>query len=105
MAMETEKTIVESFCGIYPTDFVNIDILSNPNFVFENDPKYQAIKLFDVDGNAVFVNSFLECQHYVKGGWDYIPNLINESFFHNFLAVVALFSLTAGTLVIQKYFK
>lgn len=104
MAIEIDKTLIESFCGSYPADFVDIDILSNPNFIFENDPKYQAVKLFDEEGNAVFVNSFIECQHYVKGGWDYIPDLINESFFHNFLAVVVLVSLTVGTFIIRKYF-
>ena len=47
----------------------------------ENDPEYELVRLFDADGNTVLVNSFLECQHYVKGGWDYLPLQLNEIFF------------------------
>ena len=60
-------------------DFESIDIQSNPNFVFENDPNFEAVKLFDHDENSVFVNSFVECEHYVNGGWDFFPELKNEN--------------------------
>ena len=42
---------------------------TNPNFVFENDPNFESIRLFDFDGNIVNVNSWLECANYVNGGW------------------------------------
>ena len=42
---------------------------NNPNFVFENDPNFESIRLFDFDGNIVNVNSWLECANYVNGGW------------------------------------
>ena len=27
-----------------------------------------------LEGNTVFVNSFIECEHYVTGGWSFKPN-------------------------------
>ena len=92
-------------CGETPVGFIEKEIGNDPNFVFSPDKSFGQKSMWDFEGNTVTVNSYQECIHYVKGGWDYIPNLINESFFHNFLAVVALFSLTAGTLAIQKYLK
>jgi len=64
---------VESICGEYPTDFVKTDIASDPSYVFVNDPNYSARKLFDSEGSTVFVNSFIECEHYVNGTWNYYP--------------------------------
>ena len=61
-----------NICGEYPDGFVVADILSDPNFVFENDPLYQTVVLYDSDGNIVNVNSWIECAHYVNGGWDNI---------------------------------
>ena len=31
---------VEALCGQYPENFIKEDILSNPDFVFINDPNY-----------------------------------------------------------------
>ncbi len=45
------------------------EIGNNPNFVFENDPNFETIKLFDIEGNVVNVNSWLECANYVNGSW------------------------------------
>ena len=42
---------------------------NNPNFVFENDPNFETVRLFDADGNIVNVNSWLGCANYVNGGW------------------------------------
>jgi len=64
---------VESICGEYPTDYVKEDISSNPNYVFVNDPNFESIRLLDEVGNTVFVNSFIECEHYVSGGWNFVP--------------------------------
>tara|TARA_B100000965_G_scaffold282202_1_gene240022 strand:+ start:2386 stop:4170 length:1785 start_codon:yes stop_codon:yes gene_type:complete len=63
-----KEAIIES-CGEYPDDFVEQDIDSDPNFVFNPDPDFINVRLQDSDGNVAIVNSFLECQHYVKGGW------------------------------------
>ena len=45
------------------------NIQSNPNFVFENDPEFQTIVLFNESGDVINVNSWLECANYVNGGW------------------------------------
>ena len=45
------------------------EIGNNPNFVFENDPNFETVRLFDLDENVVNVNSWLECANYVNGGW------------------------------------
>ena len=74
--MEKDKVI--ELCGDYPNDFTPINIESNPNYVFENDPNYPVVQLYDAEENTVFVNSFIECEHYVTGGWDFSPYESNE---------------------------
>jgi len=98
------KQNVELLCGEYPEDFQEVDILSDPNFVFDNDVNYSAVQLFDSEGNSVFVNSFLECQHYVKGGWDFTPQLRNESFYHNSLLSFSLLAIFVCILVMKPKF-
>ena len=84
---------VVELCGEIPKNFEKIDFSSNPNFVFENDSSYQARQLFDEEGNTVFVNSFIECEHYVSGGWGFSPVLSNELFLIDFLTYVVVFLL------------
>lgn len=67
---------------------------NDPNFVFENDPDFQTIRLFDISENIVNVNSWLECAHYVNGGWT-----DNISDFQNGEKLV-FFSLFAFTLIL-----
>ena len=74
-----EKSSVVSICGEYPENFQKLEILSNPNFIFKADPNYQTRKVWDVEGNSVFVNSFQECEHYVSGGWSFDPLLQLEN--------------------------
>lgn len=66
------------YCGEYPEVYKEINITNSPDFVFENDPDYSPISLFDSEGNTVIVNSFVECEHYVGGGWNY--DLIAKEF-------------------------
>lgn len=68
------KTIGE-ICGDYPLGFVKIDFENNPNYIFTNDPEFLTKKLFDIEGNTVLVNSFIECEHYMSGGWNYSPQV------------------------------
>ena len=61
----------EIICGVSPQNNENLNFqVSDPNFVFENDPLFETIVLYDKDGNIVNVNSWIECAHYVNGGWD-----------------------------------
>jgi hypothetical protein len=93
---------VTKLCGPYPDTFESIDISSDPNFIFVNDPNFQAVKLYDQEENTVFVNSFTECQHYVKGGWSFIPELRNEDFYLDILSIFSIASVLFVLLVKSK---
>lgn len=95
---------VLSICGEYPSDFVKIDIGSDPNFVFVNDPKFEITNVYDLDGNVASVNSFLECEHYVTGGWDVIPLQRSEYFYYDVLQIFAIACVLMGVLF-QKFKK
>ena len=86
-------TKVEQLCGLFPKGFKKLDISSNPDFVFVNDPNYSARQLFDAEGNKVSVNSFIECEHYVSGGWDFTPILSSELYLQDILIYFSLFLL------------
>ena len=73
-----ENKVVKIICGEYPDNFKKVEIKSDENFVFENDPSYITVQLFDRDENTVYVNSFIECEHYVMGGWDQNSTIILE---------------------------
>ena len=68
--MEDNLALIENNCGLKPIDQELIEIGSDPNFIFLNDPEFTTLRLFDVDGNIINVNSWIECAHYVNGGWD-----------------------------------
>ena len=84
---------VEELCGVYPKDFEKLDISSNPNFVFTNDPNYAAKQLFDADSNKISVNSFVECEHYVSGGWNFTPVASSEFLLQDNLIYISLLLL------------
>ena len=84
---------VEELCGVYPEDFEKLDISSDPNFVFTNDPNYPAKQLFDADSNKISVNSFVECEHYVSGGWNFAPVASSELLLQDNLIYISLFLL------------
>lgn len=101
----TESTI-EELCGNYPEDFLSVDISSNPNFIFENDPSYEAVTLYDIDENVATVNSFLECEHYVSGGWKYVPTEgLSESFLQSSLTVISLVGIVLVIFTFKKLLK
>ena len=77
----SEKTneIVKLICGNYPEGFIEPDITSNPNYIFKPDDEFLNRIVRDSDGNTVIVNSFIECNHYVSNGWDYLDSYKNES--------------------------
>ena len=95
-------TILEEICGSYPEGFKKIDISSDPNYVFINDPNYSAKQLFDSEGNKVFVNSFIECEHYVAGGWGFTPIQNLETTLHNYLFIFVAIAIGLR-FILQKY--
>ena len=46
----------------------------NSNHIFQNDPSFPAINLYDFFGRSATVNSFVECYYYVELGFE--PNKI-----------------------------
>lgn len=51
---------------------------NNPNYVFESDPQFETIILYNSEGTVINVNSWLECANYVNGGWETkLMNLVN----------------------------
>ena len=91
---------VIQICGPYPDGFTKAAISSDANYVFTNDPDFLPVKVWDVDSNSVFVNSFSECEHYVKGGWNKIPEIdfivFHEGFFHNAFLILSLATVCLG---------
>ena len=71
---------------------------NNPNFVFENDPNFETLRLFDVDGNIINVNSWFECANYVYGGWS-----VNYNSFSGDLFFLTLVGSLMGLYFVVKY--
>ncbi len=98
-----EKSSVITICGEYPENFQQLDILSNPNFIFKADAQYQNRKVWDVEGNSVLVNSFQECEHYVSGGWSFDPLLQSEISYRISLLIIVLSFFVIKTLYNTKF--
>ena len=97
--MEKNLIDIERVCGLKPPDQEFVEIASDPNFVFVNDPNFSTIRLYDIDGNVINVNSWIECAHYVNGGWS--PNNFQNPGDIIFLAITL--SMTFGYLILNKY--
>ena len=90
--MENNLVEIERVCGLKPPDQEFVEIASDPNFVFVNDLNFSTIRLYDIDGNVINVNSWIECAHYVNGGWSTsLSNFDGNVFF--LISTVGLFSL------------
>ena len=105
--MEINQKIIEQ-CGIKPTNVELIIVGNDPNFVFANDPNFQTVVLYDIEGNVINVNSWLECANYVNGGW--VNNLdvfINEErilfFTILLLTLYAQFSFSMYEFYLEKF--
>ena len=73
--------LIKQVCGDSPNGESYVNIVSDPNYVFLPDPSFVKVKLYDVDGNSVIVNSWIECAHYVSGGWSSALETFNGSSF------------------------
>jgi len=89
-------------CGNIPEDFKKIDISSNPNFIFEVDPNFNSVILYNVDGNPVQVNSFTECEHYFSGGWNLVDFNKSEILAQNALTIFLAISIFFYYLIKSK---
>lgn len=93
---------VIQICGPYPNGFKKATINSDLNFIFTNDPDFETVKVWDTDGNSVFVNSFIECEHYVSGGWNYIPEQNSEYLLQNQIGILIAFAFITYLLINRK---
>ena len=80
-------------CGDYPENHITPEIGNDPNYIFLNDPNYEQVRLFDEDGNTVLVNSFIECEHYVSGGWGFSPLKNQEIFYQDLFLYLIIFGI------------
>lgn len=96
---------IEELCGLPPNDYIVKEIGNDPNFIFTPDPKFDVRVLFDSESNSVNVNSYIECKHYVEGGWSFEPIRNNELTYQNyiiiFVSLLILFSFLGKKL--RKY--
>lgn len=67
--MDENLSNVTESCGIAPDGISYFDPGNDPNFVFTQDPSFEIVTLYDVEGNIANMNSWFECAHYVNGGW------------------------------------
>tara|TARA_B100000902_G_scaffold272518_1_gene258449 strand:+ start:205 stop:528 length:324 start_codon:yes stop_codon:yes gene_type:complete len=99
--MEDKLVQIENNCGLKPADQELIEIGSDPNFVFINDPEFTTLRLFDIEGNIINVNSWIECAHYVNGGW---ASTYNEGLSGNLL-LLSIVTLFTSCYLLIRYFK
>ncbi len=66
-----DENIITKICGIIPDGFVKVTP-QDSNYIFQNDPSFSPINLYDFFGRAATVNSFAECFYYVELGFE--PN-------------------------------
>tara|TARA_A100001011_G_scaffold398093_2_gene501330 strand:- start:4400 stop:6043 length:1644 start_codon:yes stop_codon:yes gene_type:complete len=59
---------IEFICGDIPAGYQKQKVTGS-NFVFDIDPNFTPINLYNFWGDAATVNSFSECHHYVEGGF------------------------------------
>lgn len=97
--MEIADLSTEATCGVQPSGVSYIDPGNDPNFVFVNDPSFKTISLFSTEGNVINVNSWLECVHYLKGGWS--SNRTLNSIAEQYLSISLFFiaALTTGLII------
>lgn len=86
-------------CGNVPEDFKNLEVSSNPNYIFEVDPNFDPVILYNADGTPIQVNSFAECEHYFSGGWNLIDFNTSEIFAQNVLTVMLVISIFSFYLI------
>ena len=99
--METSEKIIE-YCGLKPDNVEFVVVGNDPNFVFTNDPNFQTVVLYDIEGNVINVNSWLECANYVNGGWvNSLDIFINEEKILFF--IILLF--TSASFVFKRYYR
>ena len=92
---------IKNICGDLGDIKELASIKNDPNFVFENDPNFTTIVLYDVEGNLINVNSWIECANYVNGGWTNSVSQLMNGERTIFLFTLGLFLLYFG---VKKFY-
>ena len=77
--------LIESICGLPPASFKKF-VAKDSQYIFENDPSFNTINLYDFFGRSATVNSYKECYYYVELGFE--PSKIT---IFNYLQSVIIF--------------
>ena len=77
-------------------------IQSDPNFVFEPDPSFNPITLFNEIGDTIMVNSWIECANYVNGGWTNTYSNFTGDIFFLFLSAGLTISYFIGRYIFKR---
>jgi len=91
-----------NLCGEPPEDYSKVDINNDPSFIFKIDEDFVSRILYDIEGNAISVNSFQECEHYFSGGWGYEPSITKEYMLQTNLSYLVVLTLILS-LFIKKF--
>lgn len=97
-----ENSLTSTVCGFPKEGEFLPDIGSDPNFIFINDPSFDALRLIDIDGNIINVNSWVECAHYIKGGWSTSQQSLITSEYTLFLVMSVTIVAYLGLKVFRK---
>ncbi len=92
-----ESKLIERICGLKPSDFVKASP-TDSNFVFQNDPNFPPLNLYDFFGRAATVNSYKECFYYVELGFEPTKTTI-------FDIGIIIFQIVLSVFVIYKLHK
>lgn len=88
------ENILNNACGENLTGTEEVVITEGSNYIFVNDPNYDPLTLYDLEGNIVNVNSWQECIHYTKGSWSTLPpETFDYSILYAPLVIIGLFSI------------
>ena len=100
-----KNSITNTICGFPKEGEFLHDIGSDPNFIFVNDASFESLRLIDIDGNIVNVNSWIECANYVKGGWSTNKDSLITSEYTLFLVLSLSIAFYLGIRVFKRVLK
>lgn len=100
--MEINSKII-SICGQQPNNEKLIEIGNDPNFIFEINPLFKTLTLYNQEGGVINVNSWLECVNYANGGWvSNVDLFINEEKIL-FFFLLPIFLIISSKQIIKVY--
>ena len=86
--------ILEQVCGADNSDQKFSAINSEGILIFNNDPSYSTVQLWNKLNNTVYVNSYEECEHYFLGGFNSSQELNIEIYSRVILIIFLVIVIT-----------